>query len=109
MCRTESGIGMRKTLGSSDHERFLELLVRRRRDAGLTQLAVAERLERPQSFVAKYENGERRLDVLEFIAVARALGADPVTLLGEFVSPAPKRARLGSKPSAGRSAKGRSD
>ena len=104
-----SGIRMRKTLGSSDHERFLELLVQKRRDAGLTQLAVAERLERPQSFVAKYENGERRLDVLEFIAVARALGADPVTLLGEFVAPEPKRARHGNKPAVRRSAKGRSE
>lgn len=86
---------MRKTLGSPDHERFLELLVQARRDAGLTQLAIAERLERPQSFVAKYENGERRLDVLEFIAVARALGADPVALLDRFVSAGSRRSRGG--------------
>ena len=99
---------MRKTLGSPDHERFLELLVQTRRDAGLTQLAVAERLERPQSFVAKYENGERRLDVLEFIAVARALGADPVALLGQFVSAGSRRSRAAGKPSVYRPRKPRS-
>jgi transcriptional regulator with XRE-family HTH domain len=99
---------MRKTLGSPDHERFLELLVQTRRDAGLTQLAVAERLERPQSFVAKYENGERRLDVLEFIAVARALGADPVALLDTFVSAGSRRSRMAGRPSARRPRKPRS-
>ena len=97
---SQFGIRMRKTLGSSDHERFLELLVHRRREAGLTQIAVAERLERPQSFVAKYENGERRLDVLQFIAVARALGSESGSLLGEFVSPALRRLPLRSKPSS---------
>jgi len=42
---------------------------------------LAKRLGRPQSFVAKYEGGERRLDVVEFMTVARAIGADPVALL----------------------------
>ena len=99
---------MRKTLGSPDHERFLELLVKTRRDAGLTQHAVAERVERPQSFVAKYENGERRLDVLEFVSVARALGVDPVALLAEFVSAGSRRSRAGNRPSApGREPRGR--
>ena len=89
---------MRKTLRSPDHQRFLELLVRARRQAGLTQQAVAERLDRPQSFVAKYENGERRLDVLEFLAVAQALGADPNALLAGFISGEPSRPRAKSRP-----------
>jgi hypothetical protein len=38
-------------------------------------------LERPQSFVAKYESGERRLDVGEFMGIARAIGADPFKML----------------------------
>ena len=56
-----------------------------RKAAGVRQQALAERLGRPQSFVAKYENGERRLDMIEFIAIARALGADPVKLFKDYV------------------------
>ena len=47
----------------------------------MTQHAVAKRLKRPQSFVAKYEGGERRIDILEFLEISDALGADPVTIL----------------------------
>jgi len=47
-------------------------MVGARKAAGLTQQALALRLKKPQSFVAKYEGGERRLDVVEFITVARA-------------------------------------
>jgi hypothetical protein len=43
---------------------------------------------RPQSFIAKYEGGERRIDVIEFIAIARALGADPVK---DFVNGKPAK------------------
>lgn len=49
--------------------------------AGLTQAEVAERLDRPQSFVAKTERYERRLDVLEIQLIAAALGKDPGELL----------------------------
>lgn len=52
-----------------------------RRRAGLTQAAVAARLRRPTSFVGKYENGYRRLDVIEFLKVAAALGFDPARFL----------------------------
>ena len=49
--------------------------------ANPTQAAVAARLGRPQSFVAKYECGERRLDVVEFIEVAEAIEFDPVAFV----------------------------
>ncbi|MGN6159137.1 MAG: helix-turn-helix domain-containing protein, partial [Devosia sp.] len=49
--------------------------------AGLTQQDVANQLGRPQSFVAKYEGGERRLDVVEFLQVAAVLGADPARIV----------------------------
>jgi transcriptional regulator with XRE-family HTH domain len=56
---------------------------------------LAKKLGRPQSFIAKYEGGERRIDVIEFVAIARALGADPVKLFGDFVAgmPTPKAKR----------------
>jgi transcriptional regulator with XRE-family HTH domain len=56
-------------------------LVKARKTAGLTQQKLARRLKKPQSFVAKYERGERRLDVVEFVAITRAFGADPVQIL----------------------------
>ena len=73
--------GLTKSLHSPQYEAFCDLLVSARRKANLTQQAVAKRLGRPQSFVAKYEGGERRLDVLEFIDVARALESDPMKIL----------------------------
>ena len=60
---------------------MLELLVQTRKDAGLTQQDLAGRLDRPQSFVSKIELGERRLDVVEFIELCRAIGTDPHRLL----------------------------
>ena len=52
-----------------------------RKTAGLTQTVVAKRLGKPPSYVAKYEGGDRRLDVLEFIDVAAAIGFDPGRLI----------------------------
>ena len=76
---------MSKSIHGPEHLALRELLVEARKAAGLTQQQVAEKLGRPQSFVAKYEGGERRLDVLEFIAVARAIGRDPVEMLSVLV------------------------
>lgn len=60
---------------------FLARLKRARKDAGITQQELAKRLGRPQSFVSKYENAERRLDVVEFLQVTEALGVDACALL----------------------------
>jgi transcriptional regulator with XRE-family HTH domain len=63
---------------------FRKILVEARRDAGLTQVALAKKLGRPQSFVSKFERGERRLDVTEFLDVARALGIDPARTIADL-------------------------
>ena len=76
---------MEKSLKSTEYARFIELLVAVRRDSGVRQQALAKELGRPQSFIAKYEGGERRIDVVEFIAIARALGADPLKLFRDFL------------------------
>ncbi|MEH2499841.1 transcriptional regulator with XRE-family HTH domain [Bradyrhizobium sp. AZCC 1678] len=78
--------GIGKTVHSADQTAFCALMIAARKAAGLTQHALARRLGRPQSFVAKYEGGERRLDVVEFVAVVRAIGGDPVRLLRDFVA-----------------------
>ena len=72
---------MAKSLHTPEYEYFRTLLVKAREEAGLTQAEVSARLGHPQSFVAKYEGGERRLDVVEFIKVCTALGVDPQALL----------------------------
>lgn len=66
-----------KSLRSQQHQELISLLIAAREKAGLTQQQLADHLRRPQSFVAKYEGGERRIDVIEFISIARALGVDP--------------------------------
>jgi len=70
-----------KSTHSAQYESFREALKQVRIDQGLTQKDVAERLKVPQSFVSKYENGERRLDVVEFITLAKALDVDYIKIL----------------------------
>ena len=89
---------MQKSLKSAEYGRLVEILVAARHEAGIRQQALATKLRRPQSFIAKYEGGERRIDIIEFIAIARALGADPLKLFKEFLAEKPakpprKRAR----------------
>jgi transcriptional regulator with XRE-family HTH domain len=57
-----------------------------RRGSQTTQSAVARRLGRPQSYVSKYETGERRLDVVEFLEVMRALRVNPVAIISALES-----------------------
>ncbi|EHK54839.1 helix-turn-helix domain-containing protein [Allomesorhizobium alhagi] len=75
---------MPKSLRSPRHQRFLAQLISLRKAKGLTQEQVAEKLGRPQSFVAKYEGGERRLDVVEFLDVTAALDTDPCEILSSL-------------------------
>jgi ribosome-binding protein aMBF1 (putative translation factor) len=76
---------MQKSLKSAEYRRLIELLVAARHQAGIRQHALAKKLGKPQSFVAKYEGGERRLDLIEFIAIAEALEADPTKLFRQFM------------------------
>jgi len=63
-----------KSIYSAEYQRLCSLLRQLRHEAGLTQVQVATRLGVPQSFVSKYESGERRLDVVELGHVAGVLG-----------------------------------
>lgn len=65
-----------KSLRTPEHRALVALLITAREKAGLTQQQLASQLGRPQSYVAKYEGGERRLDVVEFIDIARALNIE---------------------------------
>lgn len=77
---------MEKSIYSAEYQQLCALLRQVRRESGQTQVQVAERLQVPQSFVSKYESGERRLDVIELRHVAEALG----TTLASIVSRLPR-------------------
>ena len=63
-----------KSLYTAEYQRLCVLLADLRKQAGLTQVQVGEALEVPQSFVSKYEAGQRRLDLIEVQHIATVLG-----------------------------------
>ena len=72
---------MPRALSSPSHTVLRRLLVNARKDAQLTQQQVAAKLGLPQSYVSKYENGERKLDVIEFLAVCDVLGVSTTEII----------------------------
>lgn len=68
---------MQKSIYTEKHKKLVDWLVQSRKAAGLTQQQLADKLGRPQSFVAKYENLERRIDVVEFVEIAAQLAVNP--------------------------------
>ena len=77
---------MTRSISSLEYRRLCQLLVEARKRTGLTQTQVAARLGRLQAFVSRYERGERRLDVVEFLNVADALEVDPHSILAGVIS-----------------------
>jgi transcriptional regulator with XRE-family HTH domain len=74
-----------KSLFSREGDALRRMLRDERRRRRLTQAEVAEKCGWPQSVIAKIEQGERRLDVVEFVWLAEAMGAKPGRLFGTFV------------------------
>ncbi|WP_425417603.1 helix-turn-helix domain-containing protein [Oricola indica] len=68
---------MPRTLGRPRHEALRDFIVEQREQAGLTQHQVSALLDRPQSFIASIETGRRRIDVVELLDLAEAIGFDP--------------------------------
>lgn len=81
---------MTSSVFTKKYELFKGLLTQYRKDADVTQQVLAERLNKHQSFVSKYESGERRLDLIEFLEVAEALQFDPF----EFIKKLEKGASI---------------
>ncbi|MGI8750962.1 MAG: helix-turn-helix domain-containing protein [Acidimicrobiales bacterium] len=75
---------MRKSIHSPEQERLIGLLRRMRKDAGLRQKDLSARLGRPQSFVSKYETGERQLDFVEVAYICHVLGRNLVSFVEEY-------------------------
>ena len=77
---------MSSSLSNPKYEKFRKLLIKYRLKQGVTQTELAERLGRPQSFVSKYENGERRLYLIEFLDIASTLGIDTLDFSEELLA-----------------------
>ena len=85
---------MPKSVFTDAYATLLEILVALRKKKKITQVELSRRLGKPQPFVSYFERGERRLDVIEFYAIVRALGADPVEVFAEIARNLPKRIEI---------------
>lgn len=75
---------MTQSINSATYKEFRKRLVKHRRDIGLSQTELAERLGKPQQFVSRYELGERRIDVGEFLEIAEHLGIDAAKMIKDL-------------------------
>ena len=70
---------------SEEYQLVINALKKARKEKGITQAQLAEALGKPQSFIAKVESGERRLDVVEFVHLARLVEVDMSSVLNEII------------------------
>lgn len=73
-----------KSVFTEEYKKFVSILIEARKTAGLTQQELAIKLKRPQSFVSKYERAERRLDVIEFLQIAKNLDLSALSIISSF-------------------------
>ena len=85
---------MPKSVFSGSHSLVVQVLIDARRKAGLTQAEVASRIGKDQTYISLIERSQRRVDVLEFYALARAMNADPVELYAQVVARLPTTIRV---------------
>lgn len=85
---------MPKSVFTGAHQFLVETLISAREKSGLTQAKLAQAVGKDQSFISNIENSQRRVDVLEFYALAQAMGADPVKLYAEIVKKLPQKIKI---------------
>ncbi|HGM6329444.1 TPA: helix-turn-helix domain-containing protein [Stenotrophomonas maltophilia] len=77
---------MAQSTHNRDYQLLLAVLKAARKRARVTQIELAERLGNTQTFVSKCERGERRIDAVELVEFAEAMGVDPQELLDEYLT-----------------------
>ncbi|MDP8163294.1 helix-turn-helix transcriptional regulator [Pasteurella skyensis] len=75
-----------KTIYKEKYQKIIQYLISTRKKKGITQQQIANKLDKPQSYIAKIERCERKLDILEFIELCEAMNTSPITILQEFVN-----------------------
>ena len=88
---------MPRSMFNPAYEEVTQLVIKLRKEAGLTQRDLAKRLDRELSFVSRIEQGQRRLDLVEFVWVCQACDADPATKGAEVLAAIIKRSGSGKK------------
>lgn len=81
---------MPKSVFTDAYAVLLQTLIEARKASGVRQTDLAKALGKPQPWVSNYETGIRRLDVIEFVAIARAIGVKPERLFKNVVDKLPK-------------------
>jgi transcriptional regulator with XRE-family HTH domain len=85
---------MTKSVFTEAYASMLEVLTAARKDAGVSQIELAERLGKTQSFVSQIERGVRRLDLIEFCAFARGLRLEPTELFAAISRKLPTKIEI---------------
>lgn len=85
---------MPKSIFTGEHQVLVEVLVAARKRAGMTQTDLADKIGKDQTFISIIERSQRRVDVLEFCAIARALNADPEKLFCEVIQRLPENFKI---------------
>lgn len=80
---------MSKSAFSDAHQILVEQLTAARKQSGLKQEELAALIGKDQSYISNIERGQRRVDVLEFVALSRAMNVDPATLFSSIASKLP--------------------
>lgn len=78
-------MGMSKSAFSKTHAVLVQTLIGARREKGILQADLARRLGKDQSFISRIEGGQRRVDMVEFLEYAEALGIEPRQLFTAFM------------------------
>lgn len=76
---------MAQSTHNADYQLLLAVLKTARKRVGMSQVELASRLGNTQTFVSKCERGERRIDAVELVEFAEALGVQPLGLLSEYL------------------------
>lgn len=82
---------MSKTIFGGDHQHLVQVLTEARKASGLTQTELAKLLGKDQTYISIIERGQRRVDVLEFVALAKAMKVDPASLFEQVLKRLSKR------------------
>jgi transcriptional regulator with XRE-family HTH domain len=82
---------MSKSVFSDAHQIRVEHLTAARIQSGMKQADLAALIGKNQSYVSNIERGQRRVDMIEFYVLARAMNADPLALYSDIVGRLPKK------------------